>query len=299
MLVHHLPRWLPRSSLLALPFTLVSLSGCVGPGIAPDEPLALPLSLMFTDLPDLGADYVYEGWLIVDEAPVATGRFSVTPEQQNVEVQLDRDTFAAATTFVLTIEPAFGDDPAPSAVHLLAGDIDNSGKANLSTAHPAALGTDFATAMGGYLLETPTSADEGDYDQGLWFLDVAGGPGPSLALPPLPEGWVYEGWVVIDDTPTSTGRFTDVGAADDDGAGPSAGPNAAPPFPGQDFISPARTVVGGTVVISVEPEPDNSPMPFALKPLVDDVVEDVGAGVLQPMGTNAGLPLGIAELGAR
>ena len=50
-------------------------------------------------------------------------------------------------------------------------------------------------------------------------------------------------------------------------------------------------------MISVEPEPDNSPGPFTLKPLMDRVIDDVGAGVLQPMSVNpAPLPSGHASL---
>ena len=44
---------------------------------------------------------------------------------------------------------------------------------------------------------------------------------------------------------------------------------------------------GYVAVISVEPEPDNSPGPFTLKPLVDMTIEDVGAGVPQDMMNNA------------
>ena len=75
--------------------------------------------------------------------------------------------------------------------------------------------------------------------------------------------------------------------ADDDGAGPGAGPNGAPPFPGQDFIRPPMSLIGGAVVISVEPVPDNSPMPFFIKPLVDGSAEDVGPGVFQTMDNMA------------
>ena len=63
----------------------------------------------------------------------------------------------------------------------------------------------------------------------------------------------------------------------------------------QVFISPARNLVGGAVVISVEPVPDNSPAPFAIKPLVDMMVKDVGPGQLQGMANNAGSnPSGLA-----
>jgi hypothetical protein len=66
-----------------------------------------------------------------------------------------------------------------------------------------------------------------------------------------------------------------VAGADADGTGPDGGP----PFPGQDYITPLLSLIGYAAVISIEPEPDNSPDPFTLKPLIDTDVVDVGAGV--------------------
>lgn len=240
------------------------------------------LEVNFENLGDLGPDYVYEGWLITEEGPIAAGRFNLTEDLMGASVEVDRATLAAASMYVLTIEPRVGDDPAPSDTHVVAGVFDEIGVAALSYDHPAALGDDFADISGDYILETPTSADVAeDYDQGVWF--VVPGQGAGLDLPELPAGWVYEGWVVGDEGPISTGRFLDPMASDFDGAGDAAGPDSAPPFPGQDFIDPAMSLVGGAVVISVEPEPDNSPAPFFFKPLVDMAAEDLGAGVPQSM----------------
>ncbi len=46
-------------------------------------------------------------------------------------------------------------------------------------------------------------------------------------------------------------------------------------------------LVGYTAVISVEPEMDDSPAPFAIKPLIDMDVEDLGAGMPQDMANVA------------
>jgi hypothetical protein len=251
----------------------------------PDSQTAM-LELESSDLPALGAEYVYEGWVMVDGSPVTTGRFTVEEAggvSQSFEV--DAATLGSATKFVLTIEPATGDDPAPSAVKFLGGDIvDGETIARISDA--AALGTDFGDASGGYILAAP-SAEMGTatYANGVWFLDPDAGPGASLDLPSLPEGWTYEGWVVTDTGPVSTGRFADPSAADSDGAGPDAGPNGTPPFPGQDFVVDGAQIdlLGKTVVVSVEPMPDDSPAPFILKPLVDGSVEDVGAMTVQSL----------------
>lgn len=247
------------------------------------------LGVAFDGLEALGDDFVYEGWLIVDGQPVSTGRFGIDEagEADPGEFDVSAADADAATAFVLTIEPAVGDDPAPADTHVLAGDFDGT-VADLTIGHAAALGTDLAEAAGSFILETPSTAEVADdFAQGIWWLDPAAGPGPSLDLPELPAGWVYEGWVVGDDGPVSTGRFTMADAADDDGAGPTGGEDDAPPFPGQDFIDPAIQLVGLVAVISVEPEPDDSAAPFALKPLIDMEIEDVGAGVLQPMENNA------------
>lgn len=95
----------------------------------------------------------------------------------------------------------------------------------------------------------------------------------------------------------STGRFTAVDAADEDGAGPTGGPDDFPPLPGQDFIDPPMVLVGSAAVISVEPEPDDGAGPFALKPLIDMAIDDVEVGVSQDMANmSAANPSGTAEL---
>ncbi|MBL4637487.1 MAG: anti-sigma factor [Kofleriaceae bacterium] len=246
------------------------------------------LTLSFSDLPELGPDFVYEGWLIDDSTPVSTGRFSVsggnaTPSSFSV----DSAVADAAAVFVLTIEPAEGDDPAPAATHILAGAM-AAGNATLTTDHPAALQTDFATAAGEYVLTAPTAGGTAE-EQGIWFVKPAEGA-PSLVLPTLPAGWVYEGWVVDANGPTSTGRFTDPAAADSDLAGSAKGPMGdGPPFPGQDFIDPAKILNDGAtvVVISVEPEPDDGAAPFFIKPLVHDPIGAALAPTLQTMVNNA------------
>ncbi|MFT6399143.1 MAG: hypothetical protein ACJAYU_003908 [Bradymonadia bacterium] len=246
------------------------------------------LAIQLENLEQLGDGYVYEGWLIIAGEPITTGRFS---EPVGGAFTVAADDAANADAFVLTIEPEVGDDPAPSAVHVVGGDFD-AGVASLSTAHGAALGTDFADVAGTFILETPTSEATEDYANGIWWLDPSAGPGASLTLPALPDGWQYEGWVAGPDGPVSTGTFTATDAADSDGAGPAAGDAGAPSFPGQDFVDPATNLVGLNAVISVEPMPDDSPAPFAIKPLVGPIT-DAGAGASQTQSANVdALPAG-------
>lgn len=250
---------------------------------------ARSVSWELNDVPALGAGFVYEGWVMVDGAPLSTGRFTVdasgVPSQTSFELTDAQADVAAA--FILSIEPETGDDPAPSNTKLLGGDI-TAGAGTLSVGHMAALGDDLSGVAGSYILNTPTtSTDDTDFSAGIWWLDPAAGPGATLTLPTLPSGWHYEGWVVTGDGPQSTGRFADPAAVDSDEGGPTAGSDPAPPFPGQDFINPLVDLIGTTAVISIEPEPDDNPAPFAIKPLVDMEVEDVGIGVLQNMAVNA------------
>lgn len=249
------------------------------------------VSYSSSSLPPLGSDYVYEGWIIVDDAPVTAGRFTVDEngDATPASFELDQADADAATLYVLTIEPAQGDDPAPSKTHILAGAI-AAGSADLTIDHAAALANDFSSAAGSYILATPTTGDMTLQEQGIWWLNPGETPTASLDLPALPEGWVYEGWVASADGPVSTGRFTDPAVADDDLAGAAKGGTGdGPPFPGQDFITPALTLNDGsfTAVISIEPDPDDSAMPFLLKPLVHSPIGVATAPTQHTMVNNA------------
>lgn len=258
------------------------------------EAQARTLEMEFTGLPALGTGYEYEGWIIVDGSPITAGRFSVDAEGNldPATVEIPAEQAEAAAMYVLTIEPIEGDDPAPSDTHVLAGPFDGA-SADLTIGHEAALGDDFTAAAGTFILATPTSAAEDDDNQGIWFLAPGEPMTASLDLPELPAGWVYEGWVV--DTsgeapaPISTGTFTAVDAADSNGAGEAAGEGGAPPFPGEDFIDPARDLTTSHMaVISIEPSPDDSPAPFQLKPLATPISDAVGGANPQTINNAIG-----------
>lgn len=260
------------------------LSACGGSSSSP----AVNVSLK--GLENLGTDYVYEGWIMVDGSPKSAGRFSINDkgELSQSAFVLSASDAAKATAYILTIEPAKNDLPAPSDIHVLAGDIDAQGAAKLETKHAAAIGTDFGTATGSYILATPSTKDlTTDEDQGIWWINPSSGtPVAGLTLPALPQGWVYEGWVVdvsgASPKPVSTGKFTSVSAADSDGGGSTAGADATPAFPGQDFINPAKKLPGMMAIISIEPSPDNSAAPFAIKPL-QHLIANVTAPTVQNM----------------
>lgn len=274
-----------------------------------DDMMGHAISFETAGWPEIANGAHYEGWLIIDGAPVSTGRFNVV---NGAVVDLDGhavDHFSveadtsAATAVVITIEPNGDSDPAPSDTHLLAGDVVN-GSAELTIGHPAALGTDFTDATGEFVLATPTDGDRtNDEFSGVWFLTFPG-PMPGLDLPELPAGWTYEGWTVIDGVPVTTGTFLRVDQSDD--AAPYSGTVRTPNFPGEDFLQNApdgltfpTDLSGATVVISVEPLTEDNPLPFALKPLLGPVPVDAE---LEPVAyplSNVDFvaPTGIAHLG--
>jgi len=75
----------------------------------------------------------------------------------------------------------------------------------------------------------------------------------------------------------------------------SATDAGSPPFPGEDFVMNAPAglsfptdLTGGLAVISIEPQPDNSPNPFALKPLVGEIPMNAMDHNTYMMGNNSG-----------
>jgi len=251
------------------------------------------LNLDINGLEDLESNFQYEGWLIVGGMPVTTGTFTVDGGGvlSQTMFSVNMSDLINATTFVLTIEPNPDPDPDPSSTHLLAGNFMDY-DAPLSVGHPAALGHDYASIDGKYILATPTNGDMTDELSGIWFLDLSGGsPAVGLTIPTLPAGWKYEGWAVISGTPVTTGTFTAVDMVDE--ADPYSGPDPGPPFPGEDFLvnaPPGLTfptdLSGMTGVLSIEPDPDNSTLPFLLKPLVGGIPANAMDHVTYMMDSN-------------
>lgn len=278
-------------------FAIATLLSCTKKN---DVPANISLSLNIKGLESLGSNYVYEGWLMVKGSPVSSGRFSVNSSGQlsQSSFPIAAATLNAATAFILTIEPATNDNPAPSDVHILAGDFSgNTG--TVSVGHPAALGNDFSTASGKYILATPTDGGMmSNEESGVWFLDNSSGSAvKGLNLPTLPAGWKYEGWAVINGTPVSTGTFTDANAADSNAATSTFKGTSSngPAFPGEDFLKNAPTgltfptnLKGSTIAISIEPFPDNSTAPFVLKPLLNAVPSNAAIHTALSMTRNLG-----------
>jgi hypothetical protein len=166
---------------------------------------------------------------------------------------VDRD-LSDADTIVSTIEPGNDTDTEPSGIVLLTGSVDKSA-ADLS------FPLDLSEANGTYILATPTNGSDTDELSGIWFLQLPEPPGVGLVLPELPAGWIYEGWVVNEGIPITSGRFTMADAADLFNGYSSTEPS--PPFPGEDYLENAPDGVtfpidladgDSLAVISVEPD---------------------------------------------
>ena len=264
------------------------------------------LTLSINGLQDLGSNAMYEGWIIVNGNPVSTGKFSVDADGNlsSTTFSVDQSDLNNASAFVLTVEPEPDPDSAPSNAHLMAGPF-SANLAALTAGNSSALGNDFTSASGSYILATPTNGADSNEDSGIWFLDPSSGmPMMSLNLPTLPTGWMYEGWAVINGIPVTTGKFTSTDMADE--SAPYSSTMPAPPFPGEDFLMAApmslmfpTDLSGGTAVISIEPDPDNSTSPFLLKPLVGMIPNPAMDHTVYMMNLNlASFPVGTAMRGS-
>ena len=293
-----------RITFLVVAFLVVTFFGCSEEeSPTQNPPVNATLKLEINGLEDLGNSARYEGWIIVpapansdgtvEDAPISTGVFTVNSNGalNQTDFEVDATDLASATAFVLTIEPNPDPDPNPSNIHILAGDFSGN-TAIVSIDHPAALGNDFTSATGTYILATPTDGAMTNENSGIWFLDLtSGNPAQGLFLPTLPAGWKYEGWTVINGTPVTTGTFTSATTVDD--ADPYSSTMPGPPFPGEDFLVNAPSglnfptnIAGGAAVISIEPVPDNSSNPFTLKPLVGDIPLNATDHLNYNMNTN-------------
>lgn len=244
----------------------------------------------------------YQAWAVVGGTPMSCGRFRVDPALDLV-VSLDGLTIfglpggfilsaantglmgafpdvQAATRVFFTVELQGDPLPAPSDHVILAGAMGGGG-GELTVAGLRAFGgpglADFRDVAGTCVLRSPTNDAPGvvpDDQRGAWFISHDDPRDPSLTLPPLPSGWVYEGWVVETGTGErwSTGRFQKADAPDlDANTWPGrGGARPGPSAPGQDFVTgnpgvavPAMDLTGGLqVLVTLEPSPDTSPDPF-------------------------------------
>ena len=245
-------------------------------------------------LQPLSGGLVYQGWLIVDGEAKPTKQFT-DPDKEKEFLAVASD-LEDAEAFLLTIENSEeSGDREPSETRILRGSFSGN-TANLSFEEVV---TSLDGNDGTFVMETPTDGEGTNENSGVWFIDKTKTPiQPGLTLNPIKAGWVYEGWVVIDNIPVSTGTFTDPAQKDKFNSF-SATTNDAYAYPGEDFLNNAvapdgltfpTDLKGAQVVISIEPANDKDPLPFFLKPLSGSISSTDASGEQISMISDSGSP---------
>lgn len=259
---------------------LVFFASCSNDDDSSNVPTTNNITLNLQGLSNLGSTQVYEGWIMVNGTPVTTGTFTVNDSGMLSQTSFDVSTMnlESATAFILSIEPSNDTDPTPSDLKIISGTF--SGDSAMVNTNEM-IG-DFSNSSGTFFLRTPTDEMAGagnnmNDEFGVWFGDIDQGMPPvaNFNLPMLDASkWVYEGWVVVNGTPLSTGRFSAFDMQDDFNEFSQVDGKAGPNLPGEDFfINPPMGVMfsldvrNKMIVISVEPAMNDTPEPFLLKPL--------------------------------
>ncbi|MDG1914785.1 MAG: anti-sigma factor [Crocinitomix sp.] len=182
----------------------------------------------------------YEGWIIVDNKPISIGQFTGNQfdlEDGGAEVMsfdVDKKLLKAATSFMITVENPYDNNPYPSDYKFLGGDFEGD-NLTLSTNHPNGIGIDLSLVDGAYWIATPTDNSlEIDEKAGVWFYYPGGMDEPTLYLPELDNNWTYEASVSNCSLILPIGKFDKVRGADD--RNNFGDHDFAPGFPGEDFI---------------------------------------------------------------
>jgi hypothetical protein len=228
------------------------------------------LDLEFINLANLTSGH-YEGWLIVNGAPISTGKFKISDSGEILDHttgQIMTDSFlitdldiANMTSFVLSIEPEGDTDSVPGTVKPMAGDVNSTGVAGAIGHNIAA---DFLSIAGEYILATPTDdAEADDYYLDLEFINLAN----------LSSGH-YEGWLIVNGAPISTGKFK----ISDDGdiLDHTTDQIMTDPF----YITDLDIANMTKFVLSIESEGDTDSVPGIVKPMAGDVNSTGVAGAI-------------------
>ncbi|MFH1069529.1 MAG: hypothetical protein V1794_07885, partial [Candidatus Glassbacteria bacterium] len=271
-----------RELLALLSISALTLAACSGDSQTPTSSTErIAVKLEFTGLTPLGGGATYQAWALSGPYGLSLGKFNFDANGTMLDVAgnpVANNEFELSvplsdvTDIAITVEPNNDSDINPSVSHLMGGTIANSA-AVLTVGHETGVAVDFSTVSGKFVLATPTDGNNNNENSGLWFIDYSSSlSSKGLNLPALGGGWVYEGWVTINGTPVSTGRFLYANEADDSSR--YGGPQEGPSFPGEDFLNNSPTgltfpadLSGSTVAITVEPVVDDDPAPFPVKPL--------------------------------
>lgn len=287
---------------------LLVVIGCDSADTVEQDVAKVQVRLDVENLPPLQDGFTYQAWARVGAETHGADPFNVTETGsflneagqiiQNVVV-FPVDISEAREIFV-TIEEKRDSDALPSGTVVLAGDVTEF-EAALSVAHERALGTMFDNQTGTFMLLNWMSGASSDETSGVWFINGSREvPSAGLSLPPLPEGWIYEGWVDLGGRLVSTGPFRENSTHD---LQRLYSDTDTPPYPGEDFLeNPPEGVTfpldpaGATIRVSVEPFPDDTEQPYGIYVLSGTVPSSPVAATPYPLQADVMVPVGTATL---
>lgn len=279
----------PLIFALGLPFFFW---GCDSGGGITDPTGSSTVTLSVSGLQPVSGGLNYQAWLVHESGPNTYGYplvlFNIDANGRMVDPVADtvltgpyRASVATGSVLGLTISLELTSQlkEVSSFTFILSGEL-VQGTANLTVGDFFAHNRDYSSVEGLYVLATPTDEDPDNELSGIWFMDSSSDPVEAgLGLPQSPNGWIYEGWVQVDEEPVSTGRF--VWGEEADSTSYYSGPLEHPFFPGEDFLfNPPQGIdfpldlSGADVFVTIEPwhDWDTYPEePFFLKILEGQV----------------------------
>ncbi len=216
----------------------------------------------------------YELWQINRNQEISLGKFNINEQGQIIDLYnliIENNEFNLALTdtdiqairgFQVSIESNPDDSLDSSPTILVSGKLNQKNQAKLQYI------VDLEGTKGSFILSSPTDGNKySNENAGIWFeYEVKNNQIPSLDLPVLPEGWIYESWINYQNNFISMGKFSDPGVADAEGR--FSGKANVLTFPGEDFLHkpsidynldmPFILNNGSTqVFISIEPDIDS------------------------------------------
>ena len=260
------------------------------------------VALGFTSLQELTDDEdVFAAWINLDRGEiVALGAFLVnsdglpTDRAGNVIERFTADqNLNNAVSILITIEPQ-GPGASPRNSAILQGPFFD-GVAELNVPAPLLL----RESAGSYTVFTPTDGPDTNEGSGTWAIV---NDEPGLLLPPLNQIFIYEQFMIINDTPVGMGRFRLPDAADL--INPHSADGPFPDVPGEDFLvdPPAGLVFpadlsGARLLVTLEPLAINVDTPSQLVILEATLPAGLQGGeVIELINRVADFPTGIAAI---
>ncbi len=311
--------------LLITALVVLSLHSACSDSSTTPIPVFTSMSVSFTGFDSLKTE-LYEAWVVTNGQYTSLGKFNLRFNGAAVDtlgVGFSGFSFpgeiSSPSRLAITVEPVPDTDTGPSPIEVLTGNVADvaSGQLTLSFMYPF---SGRKSRGGNFILISPsdggghTFLDDGpdvtNGVSGLWFISKSwGSPEPGLFFDSLaPSGWMYEGWLLYPGFGfVSTGKFSD-GVKGDNSANyySTAGFDTAFHYPGEDFfmnpptgltfpLDVRGTSPGAMCFITLEPEPDNSPMPF-MAPKMPFIL--YCSDIVDTMKSNAVYPLTMPDFGS-